>query len=1100
MNQTELGELAEVTQNEVSAWETGKRLPDDATVVALEELFGSKAPEATALNPDKAAAAPKKEPQPTLEELRAKAPKKKPRKKGKTETTDYRHDGETRTNIPPAKIAAEGTVPKVEKAKYAYNPHLPPVLRFDPTGAADRLQDLIAEAGRRQLTEAEQSELREATSHYDPWLEWAGKREAQERGDFEVDPVALHIHERVAAQAIVRTAMREDIQRDLFADPEQPYQEAVQFYRHDVDWANRLILGDSLQVMSSLARREGLVGQVQMVYMDPPYGIKFGSNFQPVVGKRDVREKETDLTREPEMVRAFRDTWHLGVHSYLPYLRDRLVGARELLAESGSIFVQISDDHVHRVRAVMDEVFGSQSFCSLICVRKTAGASSPYAKTNVIASVSDYLLWYCKNPADIKYRQLYRRKPRPKRGSIGMYQWVQDSRSGERRRIGRNEAVSSDLQIFRIDNLTSSGYVSTCTFDADFEGQLTLLPRRLHWKTNRGGMRRLEGAGRVIRSGRSLAYVRYLDDFDVVPLNNSWEDTASGGFTGEKLYVVQTNSKVIERCILMTTDPGDLVVDPTCGAGTTAVAAEQWGRRWVTIDTSRVAVAIARQRLLCEKFTHHASRGGSRGPHEDPGTGFKYQVSAHITLGSITKNTNLDPILEKHQGVLEECATACNAALAGVSGGIRSKLADKLAHKQRSEGKNAVTEADQRRWLLPPQNRDRSEKTRGKTTTDFDAQAWYEWEIPFDTDPDWPEELREAVEAYRLGWLSKMNEVNECIAANGDQVELVDQPEPTKGVLRVSGPFTVEGVRPEELSIGEEGLFDGTPNTFDESAGKDVDPLPQSDPQNLTAYLTRMVQLLRSDGVTFPNNQHRKLARIEPLFESSDSGGELIHAEAIWDGEDDDTANHVGIGFGPQYGPVTALQVEELIRASRRYDELVIAGFSFDASASGVIQESSHPRLRIHQAYIRPDVNPAMDGFLKETPNSQLFTVFGQPEISTSQNGDGEWVCELVGVDIYDPLTSEVKSTGASKVAAWFLDQDYDGRCFCTTQAFFPDQKAWDKIAKALGSSADPEAFAAFEGTESLPFKAGKYNRLAVKVIDPRGNEVMAIHELGEGG
>lgn len=326
-----------------------------------------------------------------------------------------------------------------------------------------------------------------------------------------------------------------------------------------------------------------------------------------------------------------------------------------------------------------------------------------------------------------------------------------------------------------------------------------------------------------------------------------------------------------------------------------------------------------------------------------------------------------------------------------------------------------------------------------------------------------------------------MDEVNACIAANADQEELVDQPEVVRGVLRVSGPFTVEGVHPEELSLGEEGLFDGTPNEFEE----DEEPIPaRADHQNLNAYPTKMVQLLRADGVTFPNNQHRDFTRIEPLFETS--VGSVLHAEGLWEGDDEKEPNNVAIGFGPQYGPVTAVQVEDLIRASRRYDELVVAGFSFEAAASAAIQESSHPRLRIHQAYIRPDVNPAMDGLLKETPNSQLFTVFGQPDIEVHPGSDCKWICELLGVDIYDPLTSEVRSTGASKVAAWFLDQDYDGRCFCITQAFFPDQKAWQKIAKALGSSADPEAFAAFEGTVSLPFPAGKYRRVAVKVIDPR--------------
>jgi len=276
---------------------------------------------------------------------------------------DYRHSEATRKNNPPAKIAAEGHVPLLPKAEYSYSPRLAPVLRFDPTGSADELPELLAEATRRPLNEAEAWALAEALRKHEPWLEWAGKQEAK---SFLVDPVALHIHERVSAQAILKVAAREDVNRSLFADPEQEYNEAVQFYRHDVDWSNRLILGDSLQVMSSLARREDLAGKVQMIYIDPPYGIRFASNFQPEIGKRDVKDKEADLTREPEMVKAYRDTWRLGVHSYLSYLRDRLVVAKDLLTDTGSIFVQISDENVHRVRCLLDEVFGPDNFEALV--------------------------------------------------------------------------------------------------------------------------------------------------------------------------------------------------------------------------------------------------------------------------------------------------------------------------------------------------------------------------------------------------------------------------------------------------------------------------------------------------------------------------------------------------------------------------------------------------------------------------------------------------------------------------------------------------------------------------------------------------------------
>lgn len=334
--------------------------------------------------------------------------------------------------------------------------------------------------------------------------------------------------------------------------------------------------------------------------------------------------------------------------------------------------------------------------------------------------------------------------------------------------------------------------------------------------------------------------------------------------------------------------------------------------------------------------------------------------------------------------------------------------------------------------------------------------------------------------------------VDSRVWSRAEPEELVDQPEVVKGVVRVSGPFTVEGVRPEELSLGDDGAFDPTPNAFEADDPDDVavgggpGPLYEA-----TSYLAKMVALLRNDGVRFLNNQRKRFARLEPLFESGT--GSLLHAEGAW-GDGPDT---IAVTFGPQYGPITAQQVEEAVRAARRYDELVIAGFSFDAEASAAIAESQHPKLRIHQAYIRPDVNPGMDGLLKDTPSSEIFTVFGEPDIEVKKGAEkGTFVVCLNGVDIYDPVENVVRSTGAQKVAAWFLDGDFDGRCFCISQAFFPDQNAWEKIQKALKSSADPEVFDRFKGTESLAFPAGKHKRIAVKVIDPRGNEVMAIRPL----
>lgn len=984
------------------------------------------------------------------------------------EAKDYRHTGEKRKNVPLAKIAAEGDIPKVKKARYYYSPHLSPGLRFDPEGISDRVMAVCEKAG-QYLSKVEKELLNKAMTNQQPWLEWAGKKEQYDRGWFEVDPVALHIHERVSAQAIVRAAMREDLQRDLFADPQLPYQKEVQFYQHDVDWANRLILGDSLQVMSSLTRRENLSGKVQMIYIDPPYGISFSSNFQPEILQRGVKDREADLTREPEMVRAFRDTWNLGVHSYCSYLRDRFILARELLANGGSIFVQIGQENCHIVRVILDEVFGADNFVSEVVFQTT-----PYATSNFLAPVYDKLLWYGKGTDKLKYNQLY--LPKESLRGIDAYRWI-DMPSGEtvaysEQAYRQHSGTENSVRRFQSTSLISQGETATPQAFV-FQNKEWKPPAHSHWKTTVGGLARVEQANRMLSTPNSLRFKSFISDFPISIIHNIWDDMITGSFTEPKRFIVQTNPRVIERCILMTTEPGDLVLDPTCGSGTTAFAAEAWGRRWITIDSSRVAAAIARQRLLTAKYDYfklHDEAIGITG-------GFDYKTVPHVTLKSIAQNENLDPIFEKHNPNLVQALEACNRALDGVTDDLRSRLKSKLMQKQAAEGKRSVTEADQRRWELPKA-----------------GVKWKEWEVPFDADPDWPKALEDAVRTYRKAWQAKMNEVNACIAANADQEELVDQPEVVQGIVRVSGPFTVEGVRPEELSMGDEGLFDGTPNQWEDDGKQDI----ADEVQNIRAYLSRMIELIRQDGITFPNNKHQEFGRVEPLYE--ESTGSLIHAEAIWRETDENEPNNIGITFGPQYGPVTAEQVGDIIRSGRRYDELIIAGFSFDAAALDTMQENQHPKQKIHIAHIRPDVSPGMDGLLKDTPNSQLFTVFGQPEILVKRTKKGEYTVELLGVDIYDPLKGEARSSKADKVAAWFLDSDYDGRCFCITQAFFPDQDAWDKIAKSLGSQADLEVFKTLNGTVSIPFKVGKYKRVAVKVIDPRGNEVMTIARLNEEG
>ncbi len=842
--------------------------------------------------------------------------------------------------------------------------------------------------------------------------------------------------------------------------------------------------------MASLAHREDLAGKVQMIYMDPPYGIRYGSNFQSEVGRREVKDKESDLTRELEMVKAYRDTWHTGIHSYLTYVRQRLVVSKELLARSGSIFVQISDENLHLVRTVLDEVFGSENFCSLITFQKTAAVSSPEARTNVIGTLGDYLLWYARDLPHAKYHQLYLNKDVGEGAGKDYRQVLLPN--GARRTITDEEQASPRLlpehsKVFQATSLQSPGFRKALTVPFEFNGGVFTPNANSHWKTTVNGLGRLSKAERIVQSGNTLRYVRCVDDFAVSSLGNIWTDMM--GAQG-LVFVVQTNERVVERCLLMTTDPGDLVVDPTCGSGTTAAVAEKWGRRWITMDTSRVAVAIARQRLLTARYDFHQMRhvkadeltanpitswlNDPLGEVQGPCT-LKSRSVPHITLKSIAQNQNRDPICEKHEPKLIASLNTCNDALLKVSQETRHRLDFELLEKQRAGGKRSISDADRRRWMLPKK-----------------GERFQHWTVPFDTDPDWPKELRLSVTEYRKAWRAKMDEINACIAANAAQEELVDQPEIVKGIVRVSGPFTVEAVQPPERSLGAtEGMFDGAPEELEDSF----------DVKNVESYLDQMTRLLKLDGVRFPNNKEMAFGRLDRLV--GQSGG--LHAEGRWlpKGETDDDPEgnaNVAVGFGPQYGPVTAKQVEDLIRsASRRgYDALVVAGFSFDGPAQAAIEEAQHPKLLIHMASIRPDINPGMAGLLKEQTGSQLFTVFGQPRTRlVGPDRQGDYVVHMEGVDIYDPVANTIRSTEDSKVAAWFVDGDYDGRTFCITQAFFPDKSAWDKLAKALGGVISEDAFEKLSGTISLPFPAGKHKCVAVKVIDPRGNEVMQVHRIG---
>ena len=1025
-----------------------------------------------------------------------------------------------RKNLPPAGIESHGKVREEAPHRYEFNPHLPPALRSAPEAKGeDALPPLLREARERALTGEEARQLAEALRRREPWLEWAGKRE---RPWFEVDPVALHMHERVSVQAMLRALRRKEVSRGLFGDPELEYAKAVQFYRHEVDWTNRLVLGDSLQVMASLARREDLAGRVQTIFLDPPYGINYRSNFQPSLTHSDVKDREQDLTREPETVKAYRDTWTLGVHSYLGYLRDRLAMARELLADTGSVFVQISDEHVHLVRNLLDEVFGPANCMSLISFRTKIALNAAH-----LPNIADYLLWYAKDRERVKFRRLF--LPRQEGAGTQFSQALLPN--GDVVKAGDLAEGPDRAEFFSMIDLMATGYTPSCHFEFTLDGRPAFPNPTTSWKTNPQGMRRLLASGRVRWQKTVPRYVFRSTDYPVMEITNQWSDTQ--GATG-KIFAVQTATKVVERCLLMTTDPGDLVLDPTCGSGTTAFVAEQWGRRWIAMDTSRVALTLAKHRLMTAKFEYYRLReptGADRrrnpdGPwlsgHDEEGrpTGeprtLACRTASHITLGSIARNDSLDPVFEKHEPILTEALAGLNDALEEVSEPLKAELAAKLIAKHRAEGTRAVTDGDLRRWLLPgasladarpePARRGSKALTAAQLTKyreRIPPGPWREWEVPFDADPDYPAALRDALAAYRKAWRAKMDEVNACIAANAESEELVDRPEVEKGAVRVAGPFSVEGVIAVE---------DGPDSPVDSPIGgapDELDAFPAGDEErsdlavrNGEAHIAKVIRLLRASGVDFPGNGTMRFRRLEA------ASGALVHAEGEWeDGgrEDGREDRRVAVSVGPEFGNLTSLQVERAMRDANMagYDEVVFAGFGFDAAAQEAIEGGEHPNLTAHAALINPDV--AMEELLKTQPGSQIFTVFAAPRVAGPvRAADGEYTVVMEGMDVYDPVDHEVHATNRDRVAAWFVDTDYDGRTFCICQAFFPDRSKWQQLARALGGLGLVErgAFEALTGFESLPFRRperlgpGGSWRVAVKVIDPRGVEGLRVLTL----
>jgi len=581
--------------------------------------------------------------------------------------------------------------------------------------------------------------------HLDPSLSWTGKAE---RLSFAVDTVSLHVHERIDPASILsaarklgageaakdkakgaKVAQQRAIQPGLFDAPFEslPLRDAIDFYKHDKGWSNRLVAGDSLLVMNSLLQKESMAGQVQAIYFDPPYGIKYGSNFQPFVNKRDVKDrKDEDLTQEPEMIKAFRDTWELGIHSYLTYLRDRLLMAKELLSESGSVFVQISDENLHHVREIMDEVFGAGNYCSTIQVQKTGSQEGA-----LLGATVDFLVWYAKEKAKVKYRQLYLPRTQGDK-SFTRYDFI-ELPGGASRRLTRDELFGQTGipvgKTYQYTSLISDGKSAT---DQVFEFRKRKFEPKAtsHWKTSVTGLQRLAKAGRIEAADMTIRYKRYLDDFPVVPVDDRWESMQIGK---ELTYVVQTAERVVERCLLMTTDPGDLVLDPTCGSGTTAYVAEKWGRRWITCDTSRVAVTLAKQRLMTASFDYYELRY----PHEGLRGGFIWKTVPHVTLKSIANNPDIDAIYERMHPAVEQALAALNKAL----------------------------------------------KANAK-----------EWEVPFDFPEGADEKARPAFDAFHAARQAMQKAMDRSIADHADQETLYDQPAKSKTKLRITGPFSVEAV------------------------------------------------------------------------------------------------------------------------------------------------------------------------------------------------------------------------------------------------------------------------------------------------------------------
>ena len=870
----------------------------------------------------------------------------------------------------------------------------------------------------------------------DPQLVWRGKDE-QDWSDLVVHAPPLYIQEKVHPKALIDDLLKQtreteheagQITADLFSDfngiPKGV--DKTEFYQHDQNWTNRMILGDSLQVMASLAEREGLRGKVQCIYFDPPYGIKFNSNFQWSTTSRDVKDGKADhITREPEQVKAFRDTWRDGIHSYLTYLRDRLTVARDLLTDSGSIFVQIGDENVHRVRAVMDEVFGDTNHVADIVCLKTSSQTSQH-----LAGIADYVLFYCKSSENLKYRQAYKTKKLGEKGA-SQYVWEMFNDLSEQR---ISAGMKPSGRVFAADNLASQSGGDTTRFEYELAGKLFKVTKG-GWKTNLTGMVRLDKASRLKPIGNSLMYRRYLEDFGVFPIANVWDDVLATGFSEEKVYVVQTGNRLIERCLLMASDPGDLVLDPTCGSGTTATVAEQWGRRWITIDTSRVALALARARIMGARYPFYLladSREGqikeadvtrtapsSQPVHGNIRHGFVYERVPHITLKSIANNAEIDVIWDKYQAVLEPLRERLNTAL---------------------------------------------------------GLSWQEWEIPREAQAPWPADVKTLHTQWWDARINRQKEIDASIAAKAEFEYLYDKPYEDKRKARVAGPFTVESLSPHRV-LG----VDENDELIDRAEKVDDD---RSEKQTFTQMI---LDNLHKAGV----QQAHKEGKID-FTALTPWPGDLVCADGRY--REGDVEKRAAIFIGPEFGTV---QRADLVEAAKEagdagFDVLIACAFNYEAHAT---EFNKLGRIPVLKARMNADLHMSDD--LKNTGKGNLFVVFGEPDLDIIDTDNGEIKVKVNGVDVFHPNTGEVRSDGADGIACWFIDTDYNEESFFVRHAYFLGANdPYSALKTTLKAEINAEAWETLNSDTSRPFPKPKSGRIAVKVINHLGDEVMKVFKV----